>query len=288
MLTLKSTVLGLATLAILGLAVTPAAHAQPASPIAVTGFNRDVVVGSTDTTANTQTFDAYNEWGFYSTDSAAAGTTPVPGGLPANGVVTSTNGQFQFASYLSNNALLISTNSSISTKAGLPTGTTYSYSPSGTLTLTSAGKYSSIGVMSSDVYGPSTLQVSFTYSDGSTVVSSQALNGQDWYATASNSILSTERIGVGAYSSAPNPTSGNGPKFFEDYFTTDPTKTLSSITFTDLADNTTGGNATGHELAGIFAINGVAAAPEPGETAVLMLGGLGLLGLIARKRRANA
>jgi hypothetical protein len=32
----------------------------------------------------------------------------------------------------------------------------------------------------------------------------------------------------------------------------------------------------------------LAAAPEPAETAAMLVGGLGLLGLIARKRRINA
>jgi hypothetical protein len=291
MLHLKSAALGLATLAALGLAAAPSAHAQ-ATPVSVTAgsFNRDIVATATDTTAATQPFDTWNQWGFYTTTYPNGGTYSSQG-LPASGAFTSLNstGRYQLASYTSNNALEISTTASIPARDGL--GTTYSFSNTGTMTLATPGKYSSIGVLNAAAYGASTVTVTLNYAGGTSTSSS--LNVLDWFSGGTTSAITMRRIDVGTnttgYNGAGTPDTSNTNEayMYENYFTADPTKTLNSITFTDTADNT-GGNANGHAVVGVFGLNGIAVAPEPGETAALMLGGLGLLGLIARKRRASA
>lgn len=242
-----------------------------AAPLAVTGYNSNVIQNTAGEAVSA--FDVPNQYAFYTTNDS----TMASGGLPANGQVTvsgfSSGPTFQLGSYAATdkNALLLSTFPTISAGDGSSTST---FSSTGTLTLANPGNFSEVGVLSAAANGNSIVSVTFNYSDGTTSV--QQLHVTDWYNAAAG--IAIGRIGIGTNTD----TGGTGgPSLHQDYLPTDPTKTLDSIAFDDTLDNGTG------TVAGIFAVNGIAAAPEPGELAALTLGAFGLLGLIAKKRRAS-
>jgi MYXO-CTERM domain-containing protein len=239
--------------------------------IAFTGLNADVVVNSPGDTA--QPFDIPNQYAFYGTADSAVGALPTGTTLTSSG--SSNGGKFNIASGTSNNALLISENPTISNTT---TGASYNFSSTGTLTVTTPAKYSAIGILSCAANGSGTATVTFHYTTGAATTGTLGI--ADWFNGNSNVGIGLGRTGVGTNTQTP---SGNGPHLNEDYLSVDPTRSLSSITFTDV---TTGEGAS--TVLGIFSVNGVAAAPEPGETAAMLLGGLGLLGMIIRKRRLNA
>jgi hypothetical protein len=261
-------------------AYSPASTAAAASPtpIAITGLTSDVIKGTASDSTNSA-FDAPNNYALYA---AAADAT---NGLPNNGTITSATGSgttFQLGSYTGNNALLLSNTPTITINSGSGTnpatgGTTYSYSQYGTITLVTAAKYSTISLLTASTNGTATLNITFNYVGGGTATAT--LLTKDWYTTTGSTATSMGRVNA---SSGTFDTGGTGgPHLYESLFTVDPTQTLSSISF---AESATGTNT----VAGIFAVSGIAAAPEPGEIAGMLMGGLGLLGLAARKRRLNA
>lgn len=256
---------------------TSAVGATPA-PIAVTGFNMQ---GIQSTPGQQVTpLDAANQWGFFTVnDTSNPANEPLAGGLPANGTIISTGlgagATFQLAPYTGNDALMLSLNPTVATVDVNASPNSYSFSPSGTLTLQTPGKYSTIGVLAAASYGPGTFNITLNYSDGTTSVSS--LTVKDWHNLTVAGAASIDLGPLGTNVGAPL----TGAQLYEDYFAADPTKTLDSIDFLDTAVHS---NRT---ISSILAINGVAA-PEPGALAALALGGLGLLGLIAKRRKAHA
>lgn len=259
---------------------SPSAVGPLASPVAVTGFN---AAGIQDTPGQAVTpLDVPNQYAFYTVNDNSTG-----GGLPENGVIVSTGssqgGTFQIgtpaAPYAGNNVLVLSNNPSIPTK-DTTNPASYSFGTTGTLTLATPRNYDTIGILAAAAYGPATMTATFHYSDGSAVV--MPFSVLDWYNTATTPVNAPMRIGVGTSTAGPN-SSATGPHMYENYFQVDPTKTLESIDFDD-----TKAGVAGTTVAEIFAVNGVAAAPEPGELAALTLGAFGLLGLIAKKRRTSA
>jgi MYXO-CTERM domain-containing protein len=269
-----SAALGLATLTALGLcaALPTPTLAAAATPITIiSGFDSDTIEAtSTDTGA--KPYEAYAGLTLFDSSLGA-------GGVPSASFTSNSNSntKFQFASATGSNALLLSTTPLITGGAyggGSYSSSSNAYVRSGTLAFT-PGKYSSLSFLTASTNQGATLTLTFNYSDGSVA---NPLPVVDWGTGG------TYALQVG-YKPVVNSTftgGSSGRYLYESYFTADPTRTLNSITFSDNAD---GGGAT---VAGIFAVSGVAVAPEPGETAAIMLGGLGLLGLIARKRRVNA
>lgn len=295
----KPALAGLATLAALGLAATAPLASRADSPyttVSVTGFNSPIVQTTPGQAVNY--VDANVQLVLANADVANASTYSVGGGLPDDGAVVSKGNQvgapFQLGNgstntYVGNDALQLSTHGTLLTTATNATPNSQTLPTFGTLTLANPGNYSSVGVLWMSGYGPSNADVTFNYSTGSLTYNTETV--PDWGAN----LLAGHPIAVpiGRIDMTPGligkgRNNGGSNRIFDSYFAVDPTQTLESITFTDDQDSVGNASPSNNGLMTVFAINGISAAPEPGETVALMLGGLGLLGLVARKRRANA
>ena len=93
-------------------AAISAAHAQGLAPIAITGFNSDIVANGTGSAAST-TSVAADLFGtvLVSRDWKANGSsTALDHGLPVDGIVSTTDGSYRLQSYSGNNDLRLSPN----------------------------------------------------------------------------------------------------------------------------------------------------------------------------------
>jgi hypothetical protein len=149
------------------------------SPVAATGWNRDIVVEATASPPyNTvaMSFDVPNNYAFY--ESALPGSSkglPLFGGFTS--VLDSTPGQFQ--PYTGNNALFMNATA-----------------PSGTLTLLPAAQrpYNRLAIFAVSANGGGTGTLVLNFSDGSSS-SAISYNAQDWFfVTANNALNNLGRV----------------------------------------------------------------------------------------------
>jgi hypothetical protein len=285
--------LSLATLATLGLAVS--GHAQ-LTPISLSGYNLAGIANGAPTTGagipaallastgpgtvNGGTLDSqyvYYAEGFDST-------------TPTSGLPVGTS----FLSAATNTLGKTVTFSIMPASMSTPTPNVldvYSGLTSATLSLTTPGKYSTLSFLENGYNGSQTVTYTLNYTTGSAVTGT--FTAGDNFGGTNPAFYVNGRIGVttatgGNYETFTSVSAGGAvgnPRLYEiDVTGVDTTRTLSSVTFTDTAlSGTTNGSGFG-----IFGVSGLAVAPEPSEYAGLLLGGLGLLGLVARKRRVNA
>ena len=213
-------------------------------PISVTGFNWDVVV---ENSAFGPPFT-----GYASELNPGEGNvfyeTGLPGysyGLPNFGTFVSAVGDgttFQFQPYTGNNALVLSSDTGLTT---------------GTLTLTTPNAYGRIAVIANSASGGGVGTLTLNFSDGSSYVTSY--NAPDWFNNTGYALQGVERISVntGAGSGAPN-----NPRFYQTSI--DLTSLglnilpLTSLTF----DQASGGRSTG-----IYAVSGEVAVQSPAAIA---------------------
>jgi hypothetical protein len=215
------------------------------SPIAVAGFNRDVVVERTATGGNTapyaQAFDVRNSYAFYE-----AGLSVVsdgsPEGLPQGGAFTSVlDGltTFQLGPYTGNNVVFMS-----------PTA------PLGVLTLLTPQRYSSLSVLASSANGGGSGTFVIHFADGS-LSSAIGFNAQDWFNNSGAALTHFGRIylgNLGAFHT--DDPSGNFPNLYQTTINLNAlglnTNPVTSLTFT----RPSGVDVSANTDTAIFALSG--------------------------------
>ncbi len=212
------------------------------TPVAVTGFNQDVVI---ENTATGPPFNAYavemnagEGNAFYQ-----AGLAGKLYGLPVSGFFTNAadGSVFKFQPYTANNALILSSDTGIS---------------SGTLTLVTPAVYQTIAVIahsgSADTVGASTLTLNFT--DGSSATTNYY--APDWFYNSPYALAGVDRISLATGATQGGPTD---PRFYQ---TTIDVTALTGGNNKPLASILLNQPASARSTA-IYAISGFVAPPSP-------------------------
>lgn len=221
-----------------GLGGVSPAHAADMTPMALTGFNGDVVIESTASgppyTSYAVRVNPAEVWVFYQSG--------LPGksyGLPVDGSFTSEVGDgttFQFQSYTANNALLLNSSA----------GTT------GTLTLNTPETYHRVAIVAHSASGGGTANVTFNFADGTTWTTTY--DAPDWFNNANYALSGMERISIDDGSTGGAPTN---PRFYQTTIDLDAqlgasNRPVASLTFSQVAS--AGSTA-------VYAVSGEVAAP---------------------------
>lgn len=225
-------------------------------PVAVTGWNQDIVIGSGETLAGrTATMDfgvggGVNTW-YGIGQNISAPLTGLPVGL-TNSVATPSDFSFELQPFTQNNALL----------------------NGGLLTLASPTSMLRLGLIGSSANGIADITVTVNYQSGAPqVFSSAGAINQDWantsFTDAAFKSLGRLNVDTGTYDQVNN---AGRMTLFQSVYALNNTSKVVSVNITD------GGN--GNQA--IMAISGEELIPEPSS---VVLVGISALGLLVRRRR---
>ena len=215
---------------------------QPFTPVALNGFNHDVIAeaGNSSLTTTTISLDGFtvsNKVMYTNTFKTLNGFGG--GGIADNGLITDASGTYQLADYTGNNALLIQR------------------SQSGELNITTPAAYSRIRLLCFSTEGSSLVNVALHFTDGSTTNALTNYSVGDWFNNTNNLVLSgfgrctraTPASGADAYP-------GNPRMYYIDIpiSCTDRQKNLDKI---QLANVTTAGSNAPYPNAVFFAVSAI-------------------------------
>lgn len=143
-------------------------YAQAYTPIAVTGFNNDIVAEAGTNAANvtTTSVDLTNHI-LYS--AAFATANGIAGGIYNTGTITSGVRTYQLNGYTGNNALYLSAGGRATNSAA-----------AGTLSLTTPASYSKLSLLLFSTEGSSVISTTLNFTDGTTAPGG-TVTVQDWY-----------------------------------------------------------------------------------------------------------
>jgi hypothetical protein len=164
---------------LLGVTMATLGWSADMTPLALTGFNRDVVIEST---ASGPPYTGFAER-LNPTENNVFYESGLPGkiyGLPVSGSFVSAVGDnttFQFQPYTANNALVLSSD----------TGLT-----EGTLTLTAPETFGRIAIVANSASGGGAASVTLNFADGTSFATSY--NAPDWFNQSGFALQGTERI----------------------------------------------------------------------------------------------
>jgi hypothetical protein len=239
------------------------ARAQVLTPLALTGYDYNGIAAPGyptpvgDTTGTLETFSDYFAQGF---DPAHPNI-----GLPTGSTFTSaynSNTTFAIQPYLQNNLLLLG-------PAASPAPT-----PTGTLALSNPAPVSELAFLATGFNGYISASYVLNYATG--LSGSGTFVAPDNFGTGNTAISGFGRY---LFGTGIQEISGQ-PQLFEFDFPADPTRTLDSITFSNIQFTPTGYN--GPPVMGVFGVSATAV-PEPASVALI---GAPMLELLMRRRRA--
>lgn len=226
---------------------------QPFVPVAVTGFNHDVVAetGTSSLTTTTIALDAVPASNRVMYTNAFRITNAFGGGgLPDNGTITDASGTYQLNSYAANNALLLQR------------------TQTGDLTLTTPAKFSTIRVLGFTTEGTSLINVTLHFTDATTTNALVNHSLSDWFNNTGNLVLS----GFGRCTRATPAASADGyPSNPRMYYVniplscTDKQKNLERISFENV---TTGGSNAPYPNSVLLAVSGINTSPASISAAI--------------------
>jgi gliding motility-associated-like protein len=244
-------------------------YAQPTyQPLAVTGFNQDIVAESgNDALAVTSVPADGSNHVIYSQNFASINSLTGPwsgvGGLPDNGTISNgvyhwstgltTNYNFQLADYSANNDLLLSD----------LTGSVPGSAASGTLTLATPAVLTWVSVLAFSTESgnaPSTLTVTFNFTDGTSAASANQGVIPDWYYNYTPDVVENGMGRLTRLSPTPSGMAVDGTSYGETQMyalnvmvpCASQGKTLQSITFTYIS-----GDPSSNHLVNIMGLAGL-------------------------------